>query len=182
MGIGDSLKKMIGIEELDDDEITEEELEAERRKIAGQSSKKETIAEKNMPARPAEKYSTSASKAMTSSSKPERRFTITSSNSFKLVLLEPKIFDECPRLVDSLKSKKPIIVNLEKTDVGVARKIFDFLSGATYALDGNVQKVANNIFIFAPANVDIAGGITEDPASPQFITGDGTEKPESPWR
>ena len=36
-----------------------------------------------------------------------------------------------------------------------ARKIFDFLSGATYALNGNVQKVANNIFIFAPDNVDV---------------------------
>ena len=37
----------------------------------------------------------------------------------------------------------------------MARKIFDFLSGATYALNGNVQKVANNIFLFAPENVNI---------------------------
>ena len=43
----------------------------------------------------------------------------------------------------------------------VTKKIFDFLSGATYALNNNVQKVANNIFIFAFANVDIAGSITK---------------------
>ena len=58
-------------------------------------------------------------------------------------------------MVDNLKSRKPVIINLEKIESDVARKIFDFLSGATYALDGNVQKVANNIFIFAPNNVDV---------------------------
>ena len=74
---------------------------------------------------------------------------------FKLMVIEPKGFDECSKLVDSLKSRKPIIVNLEKLDADTARKIFDFLGGATYALNGNVQKVANNIFVFAPENVSI---------------------------
>ena len=55
---------------------------------------------------------------------------------FKLMVIEPKGFDECSKLVDSLKSRKPIIVNLEKLDSDTARKIFDFLGGATYALNG----------------------------------------------
>jgi cell division inhibitor SepF len=76
---------------------------------------------------------------------------------FKLVVIEPQSFEECPNLVDSLKSRRPVIVNLEKIESESARKIFDFLSGATYALNGNVQKVANNIFVFAPENVDITG-------------------------
>lgn len=74
---------------------------------------------------------------------------------FKMVVIEPKTFDECPKLVDNLKAKKPVIINLEKVESDTARKMFDFLSGATYALNGNVQKVANNIFIFAPDNVDV---------------------------
>ena len=73
----------------------------------------------------------------------------------KLVVIEPSSFEESPKLVDSLKERKPVIINLEKIDSETARKIFDFLSGATYALNGNVQKVANNIFVFAPDNVDI---------------------------
>lgn len=77
----------------------------------------------------------------------------------KLILNEPKSFDECPKIVDNLKNRKPIILNLEKLDSDVARKIFDFISGATYALDGNVQKVANNIFLFTPDNVDVSGNI-----------------------
>ena len=80
-------------------------------------------------------------------------------NPFKLVVIEPEGFDECPKLVDSLKSRKPIIINLEKIDSDTAKKIFDFLSGATYALNGNVQKVANNIFVFAPDNVDITASM-----------------------
>jgi len=80
-------------------------------------------------------------------------------NPFKLVVIEPEGFEECPKLVDSLKTRKPIIINLEKIESETARKIFDFLSGATYALNGNVQKVANNIFVFAPENVDISSSI-----------------------
>lgn len=78
---------------------------------------------------------------------------------FKLVVTMPKSFDECPRLVDNLRNRKPVIINLETLPTEVARKIFDFLSGATYALDGNVQKVADSIFIFAPENVDVTASI-----------------------
>lgn len=77
---------------------------------------------------------------------------------FKIVVIEPNSFDECPKLVDSLKSRKPVIINLERLETDVARKIFDFLSGATYALGGNVQKIANNIFVFLPENVDVSTG------------------------
>ena len=78
-----------------------------------------------------------------------------------MVVTEPEGFDQCPKLVDSLKQRKPIIINLEKIDSETARKIFDFLSGATYALNGNVQKIANNIYVFAPENVDINATASE---------------------
>ena len=48
-------------------------------------------------------------------------------NNMKLVLFEPKSFDESPKIVDHLKSRKPIILNLEKMDGDMARKIFDFV-------------------------------------------------------
>ena len=76
-------------------------------------------------------------------------------NPFKMVIIEPLSFEECPKLVDSLKAKRPIIINLEKIDQDLGKKVFDFLSGATYALNGTAQKVANNIYVFAPESVDI---------------------------
>ncbi len=99
----------------------------------------------------------------------------TGKKQFKLVVTEPKTFDECPKLVDNLKSKKPVIINLEKLENETARKIFDFLSGATYALDGNVQKVANNIFVFAPESVDVMKGTDQTRQG-------GISANDSPWR
>ena len=98
-------------------------------------------------------------------------------NAFKLMVIEPDGFEECPKLVDSLKSRKPVIINLEKIDSDTARKIFDFLSGATYALNGNVQKVANNIFIFAPEKVDIS---STNEASPKGFDFGSSQK--DGWR
>lgn len=99
----------------------------------------------------------------------------TGKKQFKLIVTEPKSFDDCPRLVDNLKSRKPVIINLEKLENEKARKIFDFLSGATYALDGNVQKVANNIFVFAPESVDVLAGMEAPAKSSSSLS-------ESPWR
>ncbi|MBR5488517.1 MAG: cell division protein SepF, partial [Firmicutes bacterium] len=65
----------------------------------------------------------------------ERRLSVAGTNAFKLVLIEPKSFDECPKLVDGLKGRRPVIINLEKIETETAKKIFDFLSGATYALN-----------------------------------------------
>lgn len=139
MGVLDKFKDLVGIEEYDDDDITEEEIEAasaqlERKKIE-----------------PRNNYSRNRNKVVDMQNR--------TGNPFKMVVTDPDGFDECPKLVDSLKQKKPVILNLEKIDSETARKIFDFLSGATYALDGNVQKVADNIFVFAPENVDISASV-----------------------
>ncbi|MBQ9708273.1 MAG: cell division protein SepF [Firmicutes bacterium] len=142
MGVFSKFKDLVGIEEEyeeDEYEVVEEDYRPnyyERRE-----------AEK---AKAARKYD--SSNVVPMSNQTVKAIT----TAFKLVVIEPKGFDECPKLVDSLKSRKPIIVNLEKLESDTGRKIFDFLGGATYALNGNVQKVANNIFIFAPENVDIA--------------------------
>jgi cell division inhibitor SepF len=150
MGVLDKFKDLIGIEEIDED-MLEEEMEApapaERRKVEPRAAyTRNTVREKVVPM---------GNRA--------------ASSAFKLMVIEPEGFEECPKLVDSLKSRKPVIINLEKIDSDTARKIFDFLSGATYALNGNVQKVANNIFIFAPENVDIAS--TNDAAPKGFDFG-----------
>ncbi len=93
-----------------------------------------------------------------------------------MVVIEPQGFDESPKLVDSLKAKKPVIINLENLETDTARKIFDFLSGATYALNGNVQKVANNIFVFAPENVSV------DYKNEQKSSERASDSMKSPWR
>lgn len=77
----------------------------------------------------------------------------------KVVLYQPRDFEDTRAVIDSLKSKKPVILNIEELDPELARKIFDFCSGALYAIDGHIQKVSRGIFILAPSNVDISGDV-----------------------
>ncbi len=70
---------------------------------------------------------------------------------------EPLSYDESPKIVDDLRANKSIVLNFEQLDIDIKRQIFDFVSGALYALDGKIQKVNKDIFILAPENVEIDG-------------------------
>ncbi|HOM01390.1 MAG TPA: cell division protein SepF [Acetivibrio sp.] len=82
---------------------------------------------------------------------------IHSASQFKVIVMQPESFNDAKDVCDHLKSKKPVVVNLGSVQKEVAQRIVDFLSGAIYALDGNIQKVSSDIFIVAPHNVDIMG-------------------------
>ncbi len=164
MGFGDTFKKLVGIEETDDD-FTEEDIAAAKEQLAREESR-----------RPVSSFQPKPVSADNKAVPINPKLSIAGTSAFKLVVIEPKSFDECPKLVDSLKGRRPVIINLEKIETETAKKIFDFLSGATYALNGNVQKVANNIFIFAPESVDIAAG-QEDRSG--FDFGGGSK---NPWK
>lgn len=149
-GLFGKLKTLVGIEEVEDDYEDEEPIVQERK----------LVDVRPVYSQPKIENSSSMNKdnrVVAMQSMQNQRLT----SQFKMVVIEPKAFDESPKLVDNLKARRPIIINLEKLDSDVARKIFDFLSGATYALNGNVQKIANNIFIFAPENVDVSSSIDQ---------------------
>lgn len=81
--------------------------------------------------------------------------------SIRLVLFEPRSYDDSQEIADNLKSHRPVVVNLQLVRRDQAIRIVDFLSGTVYALGGSIQKLGPHIFICAPANVDIQGTITE---------------------
>lgn len=80
-----------------------------------------------------------------------------SPSALKVVVLQPESFEEARDITNHLKERKPIIVNMEALEKEVARRIVDFLSGSVYALDGDMKKISNGIFLVAPENVDIMG-------------------------
>ncbi len=81
----------------------------------------------------------------------------TAPQQMKVVVMQPATFEEARSITDHLKGRKPIVVNLESVDKAIARRIVDFLSGSVYALDGEIQKISNGIFLVAPHNVGILG-------------------------
>ena len=80
----------------------------------------------------------------------------------EVVVTDPESYEEAQEICDHIKSKKPVVINLENLDRQTAQRTMDFLSGACYALNGDIQRVANNIFIIAPENVDIANSFKEE--------------------
>ena len=72
-----------------------------------------------------------------------------------VVINKPTDFTEGQEIVDHLKMQKSCIISLENLDVNAAKQLFNYLTGATYALDGNMEKVSKNIYVITPCNVDI---------------------------
>lgn len=87
---------------------------------------------------------------------------ITSTTQFEVVVLQPESFEEAKDIADNLKSKKPVIVNLEKIEKEQARRMVDFVSGASYALGGDIQKISNMIFLVTPYTVGILGDFKDE--------------------
>lgn len=88
----------------------------------------------------------------------------------KVMVYQPLSYDDTQTIVDNLKSRKPIIVNLEALDAELAQRVLDFMSGAVYALEGSIHKVSRGIFVLAPSNVDISGDIPDDVKGKSFFT------------
>lgn len=88
-------------------------------------------------------------------------FNLHSQRQVRVVVIEPRSFDEAKEITDNLKNRRPVIVNLEQADPEMAKRVVDFVSGATYGLNGSLQKVGSGIFLFVPSNIDIAGDIRD---------------------
>ncbi|NHM25796.1 cell division protein SepF [Desulfofundulus sp. TPOSR] len=88
-------------------------------------------------------------------------FSLHTQRQVRVIVAEPRAFEDVQSIAEHLKNRRPVVVNLERAESELARRVVDFVSGATYALNGNMQKVGNGIFLFVPSNMDIAGDIKE---------------------
>lgn len=80
----------------------------------------------------------------------------------QVVLVNPDRFENAAEIADHLREKRTVVLNLEKTQKDVSRRILDFLSGAAYAQEGKVKKVAAATYIITPYNVDILGDLLDE--------------------
>lgn len=75
----------------------------------------------------------------------------------RMLLVKPERFEEAADIADRLREKNTIVLNLEATAKDVSRRLLDFLSGVTYALNGKVKRVAGNTYVITPAGMDFTG-------------------------
>ncbi|MGX8851343.1 cell division protein SepF [Amedibacillus sp. YH-ame10] len=83
-------------------------------------------------------------------------------NDTKMVLFEPRSFDEAEEIARRLKENKAAVINLHKLQRDYAQRTIDFLTGVIFALDGSIQKIGHNVILCAPRNVPVHGAINLD--------------------
>ncbi len=77
-------------------------------------------------------------------------------------IIQPNTYEETRAVIDHLKSRKPVVMNIDEIDIKLAQRILDFVSGAVYALGGDIQKVARNIYAVAPSNVVLSTELEDE--------------------
>ncbi|HET9214105.1 MAG TPA: cell division protein SepF [Gaiellaceae bacterium] len=76
--------------------------------------------------------------------------------SVRVHLVVPQSFAEAQSIADKFKDAVPVIVNLQGTDAELSKRLIDFSSGLTYALNGSMQRVADKVFLLTPRNVEVS--------------------------
>ena len=88
--------------------------------------------------------------------------TIHATTQLQVVLVKPEKYENASEVADHLRDKRTVVLNLEKTEKEVARRLLDFLSGVAYAQEGKIKKVAVNTYIITPYNVDLMGDLIDE--------------------
>ena len=78
-------------------------------------------------------------------------------NGMEVSLIKPTSLDDAKEICDYLLAGKAVVLNMEGIHTEVAQRIIDFTSGATYSMNGNLQKISNYIFIATPESVELSG-------------------------
>ncbi len=81
----------------------------------------------------------------------------TPATQMKMIVYQPLSYEDTQNIIDNLKSRKPVIVNMEELEIDCAQRILDFMAGAIYALSGTIHKISRGIFVVAPNNIDVVG-------------------------
>jgi cell division inhibitor SepF len=74
----------------------------------------------------------------------------------EMILIEPRAFEEMPQVIDALRQRKSVILNMTLIRQEEAQRAVDFVAGGTYAIDGHYERIGDNIFLFTPSCVQVS--------------------------
>lgn len=113
---------------------------------------------------PASKTIPISSKTSSRGAAPSRR-AVASSFPMDICVIKPSSAAEAREISDTLVNNRCIILNLEGLDMDVAQRIIDIISGSCFAIDGNLQKISNCIFLITPKGVSVSGDVQGSPSN-----------------
>jgi cell division inhibitor SepF len=158
-------------EEWDEDGLeTQEELEREyrsrssrqnvrrlprRREPEGWTDESTSVEQPSAPVSTSSR-SRSRSESQSRSERPTRLRSADSGTRTSVHLVLPRSFNDAQQIADKFKDSVPVILNLQSADNELSKRLIDFASGLTYALNGSMQRVADKVFLLTPRNVEVS--------------------------
>ena len=137
-----------GYDDYDDYEETPEEKKASKRTSLA-------VKEADVEEPPAEKAQKKAPKVTPMRQSPRKVI----GNGMEVCVIKPTSVEDAREITETLLANQTVVLNVEGLDVDIAQRIIDFTSGSCFAMNGNLQKISNFIFIITPENVEISGDI-----------------------
>ena len=102
--------------------------------------------------------------------------------------MEPRSFDEMPRVIQALRERKTVILNLTMMEPDQAQRAVDFVAGGTFAIDGHQERVGESIFLFAPSCVNVTNTVHDEVSTPtsvakesETVSSESTPAPPPAW-
>lgn len=141
--------------------LDEEEMQEEAQKKSEQQSMKEPRRQEAAQPKPKRQKSRKVAALGEEQESPRIVSLQSAQKSSKVILIEPRVYAEAQDISEHLKSKRAVVVNLQRIDREQGIRIIDFLSGTVYALGGDIQRIGTDIFLCVPDNVEVAGAISD---------------------
>lgn len=162
MGVFDKFLDIMKLndDEYDDDDFYDDEFENDefdekpRRSLFGKKSSREEYDDFDIQE---ERKLAPAGNKVTPMRQPASRRNA----GMEVCVVKPASVDDSREITETLLAGRTVILNLEGMDLEIAQRIIDFISGATFAINGNLQKISNYIFLVTPTNVDISGDLQD---------------------
>lgn len=158
MSVFDGFLNMMRLGPDDDDDFYDDgyEDEAEEKPRASRKPQAAGISEfTEEPVSDAKRAKEKQQNKITPMRSPSRRSQ--SAGGMEVCVIKPTSFDESREITETLLANRTVVLNVEGLDVDIAQRIIDFTSGSCFAINGNLQKISNYIFIITPESVDISG-------------------------
>jgi cell division inhibitor SepF len=164
MGLADVWNRTLVYFGIAEDEDWDEDLTVSDEEVGRDYRRRDRANVRRLPRREQESWSDPDSVSQPeleqtptrSSSRRSRLRGVDSGGQVRVHLVLPRSFNDAQQIADRFKDSVPVILNLQNADTELSKRLIDFASGLTYALDGSMQRVADKVFLLTPRNVEVS--------------------------
>lgn len=155
MGMMNNFNRFFGLDE--EEEINDNEMNPSKETgipVSSKSNKQRNIDATAAPIINTRREQAKSNKVVSINQHPTQQQS-------KITIFEPRVYSEVQEIANILLNDQSVVLNFVRMDEEQAKRIVDFLTGTVYALDGDIQRIGNEIFLCTPKNVSIDGTLTD---------------------